>query len=100
MDCQRSFRARAVGLRLSAASLAGLWLANSGCTLTKQETAPVIEPPPAITIKPEKDHKRKLPQAATCVAIGDMRMHFASEATTPETERERLLDEGLRSYQQ
>jgi tetratricopeptide (TPR) repeat protein len=100
MDCLGSMRARSAALRMSMAAMTGIWLNAAGCTLMKQETVPVTEPPPVVSAKSEKDQPRRLPQASTCVAIGDMRMHFASEPNCTPLNRERLLDEGLRAYQQ
>lgn len=102
MDCLTSLRACASLLRLSLTSGVAVWLGAAGCTHFKQETAPAaVEPPPAAAVvKSEKNQPRRLPQANTCVAIGDMRMHFAAEPGVAPLVQERLQDEALRAYQQ
>jgi len=51
------------------------------------------------TVKSEKANRGDC-AASTCVAIADMRMHFASEPECKPIDKERLTDEALRAYQQ
>jgi tetratricopeptide (TPR) repeat protein len=92
--------ARAGALRLSFAACGGLWLSLApGCT-HMQQTPPAPEIPPDAITKSDKDQPRRLPHAATCVTLAELRVQFAARPDCAALDQQRLYDEAIRSYQQ
>lgn len=95
MDCRHVPRLAVLALL----PLSGL--AAAGCT--HEEAHQFINPPPpavAAQVKKEADQPKVVPQPKTCVAAGSMFENAANEPNRSPADKERLLDQARKAYQQ
>lgn len=98
MDC-RAAPSRLVSLVLGSTSILGLL--GTGCTqLPVQPAVPETALTAAIKADAEKELPKRPPQAATCVSYGSFYLKAAAEPAHSSVEREQLLDQARRSFQQ
>jgi tetratricopeptide (TPR) repeat protein len=78
----------------------GLFLGGLGCThLQKLPETPDALPPGA-EVRKEADKPARQPQPATLVAYGNLHERSANEPDVPQANRDMMLDQARKSYQQ
>jgi tetratricopeptide (TPR) repeat protein len=78
----------------------GLFLGGLGCTHLETVQDITGSPPPGAEVRKEKDKPPRQPQPATLVAFGNLNERTANQPDTPLANREQLLDQARKSYQQ